>query len=76
VLELIVDGLIASLKVTSIFVFLGMLVAPLAGNTEVTVGLMVSEDEIITEALRPADTLPAASLAQAYSVFVPVLVNT
>jgi hypothetical protein len=38
----------------------------------VTVGAVVSR-VMVTEALRLAETLPAASLAQAYSVFAPAL---
>jgi hypothetical protein len=39
----------------------------------VTVGAVVSERVIVTEALFLVDTLPAASLAHAYRVLAPAL---
>jgi len=58
----------ASLKVTVTTVFVATPVAPLAGDTLLTVGGVVSEvggRVIFTEALLPAETLPAASVTVA-----------
>jgi hypothetical protein len=50
-----------------------------ATENDETVGAVVSETEggavavTVVVALLPAETLPAASLAQAYSVFAPAL---